>query len=60
MLLHIGLGCGCLGGGRGLASSNIVLDKRCAPRPTQASTTYPPSAPSTEDVRHTNMESSTK
>jgi hypothetical protein len=24
MLLHIGLGCGCLGGGRDLASSDAV------------------------------------
>jgi hypothetical protein len=53
MLLHIGLGCGCLGGGRDLASSYIVPGYRCVPHPTQASTTYPPSAPSTEDVRRT-------
>jgi hypothetical protein len=25
MLLHIGLGCGCLGGGRDLASFDVVL-----------------------------------
>ena len=60
MLWHIGPGSGCLGGGRDLASSYAVLGYRCAPRPTQASTTYPPSAPSTEDVRRTNKESSTK
>jgi hypothetical protein len=60
MLLHICLSYGCLGGGRDLASSDAVPGKRCAPRPTHASTTYPPSAPSTEDVRRTNMESSTK
>jgi hypothetical protein len=60
MLLHIGLGCGCLGGGRDLASSDVVPGYCCAPRPTQASTTYPPSAPSTDDVWRTNMESCTK
>jgi hypothetical protein len=60
MLLHISLGYGCLGGGRDPASSDAVLGLRCAPRPTQTSTTYPPSAPSIEDVRCTNMESSTK
>jgi hypothetical protein len=48
MLLHIGLGYDYLGGGRDLASSDVV--------PTQASTTYPPSALSTEDVQCTNME----
>jgi hypothetical protein len=52
MHLHIGLGYGCLDGGRDLASSDAVPGKRCVPRPTQASTTYPPSAPSTEDVAH--------
>jgi hypothetical protein len=60
MLLHIGPGSGCLGGGRDLASSGAVLGKRCASRPTQPNTTYPPSAPSTKDVQHTNVESSTK
>jgi hypothetical protein len=60
MLLHIGLGCDCLGGGRDLASSDAVPGKRFAPRPTQTSTTYPPSVPSTEDVRRTIMEPSTK
>jgi hypothetical protein len=60
MLRHIGPGSGCLGGGRDLASSYAVPGYRCAPRPTQPNTTYPPSAPSTEDVRRTNVESSTK
>jgi hypothetical protein len=60
MLLHICLGCGCLGGGRDLASSDAVLAYRCEPRPTQASITYSPSTPSTEDARRTNKESSTK
>jgi hypothetical protein len=60
MLLHIGLGYSCLGGGRDLASLDAIPGYRCASRPTQARTTCPPSAPSTEDVRRTNMESSTK
>jgi hypothetical protein len=60
MLPRICPGCGCLGGGRDLASSNAVPGKRCAPRPTQASTTSAPSAPSTQDARRPNKESSTK
>jgi hypothetical protein len=60
MLLHIGLGSDCLGGGRDLASPYAILGYYCVPRPTQASTTYPPSTSSTEDMRRTNMESSIK
>jgi hypothetical protein len=60
MLRHIGPGSDCLGGGRDLASSYAVLGYRCASRPTQPNTTYLPSAPSTEDVRHTNVKSPTK
>jgi hypothetical protein len=60
MLLHILRGCGCFDGGRHLASSNTVFDKRCVSCPTRWSTTFAPSAASTQDAQCTNKESSTK
>jgi hypothetical protein len=58
MLLCICRGCSCLGGGRDLASANVVSYQRCAPHPTRSSTTSSPYAPSTQDVLCTNKESS--